>query len=165
MFTILFCVFQVDNINNVQENRGIKRKLSSRKNSSEERVSACIEKRIATRSSSRHPVKQSKCEDDNVSNCTETPQKLRTCKSKVYQLRKSRESNTSVLADDDIQIINASEESLNKNKEVPRKSASENDKNAKVYSLRHSSQASKKQETVNAAVDTGNLILISKIHI
>ena len=149
-----------DNKSRIQEDsKGTKRKFASRKISTEESATKCSEKRIATRSSSRQSRKQSKC-DITIINDAESSQKtMRTNKNKGYQLRKNKESRMNNSGDDDVQIISVTEESSNKTKEMTKKS--ENDKKAKVYSLRHSSQTSKKQEN-SSATNTGNFTSIFK---
>lgn len=144
---------ETDEKNEMQENKGTKRKFPSRKISTEESATLCSTKRIATRSSSRQSRKLSKC-DITIINDSESSQKTtRLAKNKGYQLRKIKESRMSNSGDDDIQIISVSEDSPSKSKEISKKSDS--DKKAKAYSLRHSSQASKKQENSNVT-NTGN---------
>lgn len=147
---------KIENKTCPQETKGAKRKLPSRKNSSEECASLCSEKRIATRSSSRHSGKQSKGDENTVSSNESSRKITRNFKNKRYQLRKMKESNLNISGDDDIQIISICEESPCKNKETSKKSVPESDKNTKIYSLRHSSQASKKQENANVAISTAS---------
>lgn len=143
---------QLENKNGIQANKGTKRKLPSRKCNSE--GSQQPEKQITTRSSSRHCVKQLKCDDDS-SNTREHSRKTRSSRNKGYQLRKMKELSLSNSVDDDIQIISIGDDSPTKTKESPKKPSTESEKNTKVYSLRHSSQMNKKQETPNVASDTG----------
>lgn len=140
-----------DNKSRMQESKGTKRKFPSRKISTEESA-MCSDKRIATRSSSRQSSKQSKCDITIIKDSESSQKIIRTAKNKGYQLRKNKEWRTNNSGDDDIEILSVSEESSCKTKDISKKA--ENDKKAKVYSLRHSSQTSKKPEN-SSVTNTG----------